>query len=161
MKISRRRLSTIALLCLSLELVACGGDPPPPPPPTVVNLTAVASGDSNQDSAGVPKPVQVQVLQLKGSENLASADYFAVAADPKDALGDEFVSAETFTLRPGETKTWQAALEEDATTIGLIVSFSQIDRAVWRVWRQVPLHATTPLKADVGAMEVKLYEAQE
>lgn len=159
MTISTRLAGVIALV-LSVVLGACGG-PPPPPPPTVVSLTAVATADANLDGAGVPKPVQVQVLQLKGSEKLAAADYFAVASDPKDALGDEFIASESFTLPPGGTKTWEAMLEEDANTIGLIVSYSQIDRAKWRVWQQVPLHVTTPLKAEIGASAVTLSEAAE
>jgi type VI secretion system protein VasD len=159
MKISRR-LACVIAFGLSVGLGACGG-PPPPPPPTIISLTAAATADANLDGAGVPKPVQVQVLQLKGSEKLASADYFAVAADPKEALGDEFIAADSFTLPPGGTKTWEATLEEDANTIGLIVSYSQIDQAKWRVWQQVPLHATTPLKAEIGASEVTLSGAAE
>ncbi len=157
----RKAIAGVASLASLGLLVACGGgkSPPPPPPPTLVSVSIKASTDVNPDASGAAKPIRVRVLKLKSAGSFAEADFFALDKDPAKVLGGDLLGMDEFIVAPGGTQVWQAKLDDDTHTIGVMAAYYDIDKTQWRAWKDVPKNATTLLTADVGAKGVALREA--
>lgn len=159
MKRRRAVISGAAFATLPLLGACGGGSPPPPPPPTLVSVTIKAATDVNPDASGTPKPIRVRVLKLKSAGGFAEADFFALDKDPSKVLGGDLLGMDQFVVAPGGTQVWQAKLDDDTHTIGVMAAYYDIDKTQWRAWKDVPKNATTLLTADVGAKGVALREA--
>jgi type VI secretion system protein VasD len=133
--------------------------PPAPPPPTKVSVMLRADDDVNAAIDGTGRPLQVRLLQLAGVNEFMEADFFALDADPKAALGDAFIKEERETLTPGKLDPWQRTLEEGTRFLGVMAAYRDVGTAQWRTYVEVPRNQTTLYEARFGATGVRLAEA--
>ena len=128
------RLPTLAALAL---LSACAETP------TNVHLTITASRDLNPGPGGAANPAQVRVFLLKNPEKFSNADYFQLADKEKTVLGEDLISREEYTVRPGDTRTIDSPVQPGERFVGISVAYRDIDHATWR--------AITPIRSQVKA----------
>lgn len=148
-----RALCRSALLPLAL-LAGCA--PPPPPPPTIVQLTLAAAPDVNPDAAGRPAPVTVKVYQLGATGAFERLDFFQLYGKEQAALGADLAGEDQATLAPGQSQVLTVLLKPNATAIGVLAAYRDIDHARWRADTTPPANKTTKLTATVGRLAVTL-----
>lgn len=81
-------------LC-GLILTACSSTPDP----TLLDLTLTASADLNPDLTNRPSPMVIKLVELKSHTTFENADYFALSANTKSALGPDYVAEEVMPVR--------------------------------------------------------------
>ncbi len=144
---------------VAVLLASCAEPPPPPPPPTVVNVTATASADVNPNASGRASPVTVRFFYLVSSTTFEEADFFALFDAAEATLGADLVSNDEFNLGPGQQKTTTRELPDTARSVGVLVSYRDIQSAVWRDVIEVAPNQTTNIDAKVEALAVSLSAA--
>ena len=108
--------------------------------PKTVNFDAdvlVAEG-LNPDTNGRPSPLMIAVYQLKSADNFNNKDFFAVFDPNGRALGEDLVHREQMTLRPGESKKLAMEFDAEASFIGVVGAFSDIENSKWRALLPLP-----------------------
>ncbi|MET1413051.1 type VI secretion system lipoprotein TssJ [Roseibium sp. HPY-6] len=128
MRISRRDFLGLSGAALLLSQAACSRTPPPTP----IKIDLQADEFINPNENGDPAPVVVRVYQLKEVTAFEGAEYFDLADDDKKVLGGDLIGVQEFELTPGETKDFNRDVSSEATHIGVIASFRDIDSAQWR-----------------------------
>lgn len=137
----------LLVIAVVLAAVGCGGGPPPPPvvtpPPLTIAaaddapnkapMTLTASGDSNPDETGVPKPVVVRVYQLRASDKFLSADYDALFDDNDEKVLDrDMISRNEFVLDPSERQVIEVAVSRETQFLGVAAGIRNFRTAKWR-----------------------------
>ncbi|MES0884481.1 type VI secretion system lipoprotein TssJ [Roseibium sp. SCPC14] len=102
------------------------------PPPTPMKIGLHADDFINPNEAGDPAPVVVRVYQLKEVTAFEGAEYFDLADNDKKVLGGDLIGVQEFELIPGETKDYNREVSSEATHVGVIASFRDIESAQWR-----------------------------
>ncbi|MEZ5545032.1 MAG: type VI secretion system lipoprotein TssJ [Lysobacteraceae bacterium] len=146
--------STAFLVCLSalLAISACGK--PKPVPPTIVNITSIASVDTNPDSNDRASPVAVRIYSLRSLAAFESADFYSLFEKDTATLGMDLAGKEEFILSPGQSSPLEKTLADDVRFIGVVAAFRDIERASWRASIPVPAAQTTPVTVSIGARSV-------
>jgi type VI secretion system protein VasD len=160
MKHPRRILYWPALASV-VVLAACAKEPPPPPPPGVIDLAIKAGPDINPDPEGKAAPALVRVYQLASPVKFQNADFFLLFEKEKDTLGADLLGREEIAVAPGQTKTLNQPLKPNATHVGVLAAFRDIDKASWRAIVDVPPHGTTKLEAELEKLKVELAAAEK
>lgn len=109
-------------------VAACGG----PPGPATVTLAFAGQPGMNPGPDGADRPVTVQILRLRDAGGFASADVFALTADPTAALGADLVGVDQVALAPGGSATKAISVEPEATAVGLVALLRSTDGRTWR-----------------------------
>jgi type VI secretion system protein VasD len=138
-----------------LTVAACAG-PPPPPPPTIVNVAVNAAADVNPNAAGRPSPTVVRVYYLVSDKTFQKADFFQLFEQESGTLGTDLAARDEITISPGENKAVDREVRPDVRFLGLVVSYRDIESAVWRGIVAVPPNQTTVVAADLSANAVSL-----
>ena len=150
------------LLCSSVvvALSACGKAPPAPPPqlpPQLPPITIAAppetkvkavmtldvSQDVNPDANGRPSPVVVHVYQLRGDAAFRRVEFFELMDDGAKALGEVLISRDEFSLQPGERRTLDVTVANEATFVGVAAEYRAFRTAEWRAIVAAPRQAFT------------------
>ena len=139
-----------------LVLASCGKEPPPPPPPPVVDLSIEPAADLNPDGEGTPSPAVVRLYQLASGEKFQAADYFQLFEKEGATLGPDLLAREELIVSPGKPQRLTLPMKHDATMLGVIVSFRDIDRADWRAVADVAPSGTTALVAKISSVRLTL-----
>jgi type VI secretion system protein VasD len=100
-------------------------------------LKVEAAAQSNPDETGRPSPVKVRVYELKDSNTFSEADYFSLNANDKSVLGSDLLSKVEMILRPGETKRIERKSHPQATSIGILAGYRDMN-SLWRVVEPLP-----------------------
>jgi len=160
---SRFRWIPIVLLTLSVALfVGCGKKaevreaPPPPPPPAKLHIDVTAAADSNLGPGGKPLPVVVRIYELKGQGAFTTADFFALYDKDAEVLGSELIARDEVTLAPGQSLPIERPLKPDATYLGAVAAFRDIDRAHWREPLRLRPGVDNRVEIRVGARAVSI-----
>ncbi len=138
------------------SLLAACSSPPPPPPPTVVELTFTTSPDVNPDPSGRASPVVLRYYQLAGTSAFEKGDYFQIHDKEAAVLGPDLLAREELPLTPGSTQKVSFEAKKDAKFIGVIVSYRDIDQAVWRADAPIPPNKTTKLKVQLDKLKLSV-----
>lgn len=157
MKHLRRFLVWPALACAAL-LAACAKEPPPP---GVIDLTIKAAPDINPDPSGTASPTLIRVYQLASPVKFENADFFLLFEKEKETLGPDLLGREEIPVAPGETKNLTQPLKPNATHVGVVAAFRDIDKASWRAVTEVPPHGTTKLESNVEKLKIDLEPSKE
>jgi type VI secretion system protein VasD len=135
--------------CLAWALLALTACASGPPKPAVAKAQLSASADVNPDSSGRPSPVVVRVFQLRGDAEFTGAGFFALYDKEKETLGASLISREEYVLQPGEQKMLELPLSREASFIGAIAAYRDIQTARWRAITVKPEKTLTDmLKKD-------------
>lgn len=131
-------------LC-GLILTACSSTPNP----TLLDLTLTASADLNPDLTNRPSPMVIKLVELKSHTAFENADYFALSANTKNALGPDYVAEEVMSVRPGEIKKFKLRLHPESRFIGVLAEYRALDKAIWR-------YVIQPQKEDFSDIRLAL-----
>ena len=149
-----RALSAAAVLC---ALLACAAKPPPPKeekPPPRLHTEVFAAPDANRDTTGRALPIVVRLYQLKAAGNFTGADFFSLYDKEAATLGDTLIAREEVTLVPGQRRTLVMPLNPEATHLGVLGAFSDLDRATWRAREILKPGQDNTVRVDVGAAAI-------
>ncbi len=123
-----------ALLC---ALAGCKSAPPPLKPPKI-SMSVVVGADVNPDLTGKAAPVVVRIYQLKDDAAFTAADFFALYDKEQMTLGPALIERREFELAPGEQRSFDYPVPNDARFIGAIAAFRDIRNAQWRAVAPAP-----------------------
>ncbi|MBN9408789.1 MAG: type VI secretion system lipoprotein TssJ [Burkholderiales bacterium] len=136
-----RAMPLVALFCLLLLFAGCasssGGDAPAKEAPNL-DVKVSAALRVNLDTQGRPAPVQVRIYELRTAAAFEAADYFSLAGNDKAVLQADLLSRQDYLLRPGETRRLQRRAHADATAIGVLAGYREIDTRQWRAVQALP-----------------------
>lgn len=129
------------LLLVLLCLCACGGKKAEPErEPLELDLLFLAEKDMNPNQKGRPSPLAVKVFELKATSQFEDSDYFSLQTDAKAVLADELAATTaTFVIRPGARKEIRKIATPDATALGIIAGYRDIDGALWQIVHPLPV----------------------
>ena len=102
------------------------------PQPTPIGVTLNADAGINPNDDGKASPVVVRVYELKGLKAFNNAEYFAIMDDEAKALGDELIASAEYELTPGQQQEYDRDISAEATHVGVIAGFRNIQSAKWR-----------------------------
>lgn len=129
------------LATLALVLVACAAAPPPKPQPMSFEVESAA--DLNPDVNGRASPVVVRIYQLSDDSDFKNAGFAALYRSEEATLGKTLLAKQEFTAFPGEKISVRVEIANGASVLGVVVAFSDIDRAGWRLTSPATVRART------------------
>ncbi len=128
-------------LVASMLLAACGGGVP-----EQVKVEVRAAPELNPDPSGEAQPAALRLYLLSSATRLSGADYFALVDRERDVLDGDLVLRRDIVLRPGGTETAQFDVPKGATHFGVVVSFRDLDQAIWMAVRKLPSNGRVPVQ---------------
>jgi type VI secretion system protein VasD len=143
--------STIAIACGAF-LAACSSAPPSTP----VELTFVAAGDVNPDASGRAAPIIVRLYQLGATGTFERVDYFQLHDQEQALLGQDLLDRQELPLLPGATQQVAFEAKPGTKAIGVIASYRDIDKALWRADAPIATGQKTKLKVQVDKLKVSI-----
>ena len=166
---SDRRRRVIALLfflaagiggsgCLGLTKPKLPELPPLPvaKPPPQLTLKITAAADANRDPDGKGLAVEVRAYELKSHGVFTKADFFSLYDRDSAVLGGDVLTRDEVTLAPEQFFPIARPLNPDATYIGVIAAFRDLDHSRWReVIRLNPMQDNN-VQIDIGAAAVSI-----
>ncbi len=139
-------------------VLGCAGKPPPPPkadkPPPELRAEVIASPSANRDPGGRALPIVVRLYELKGEGAFASADFFSLYDKESATLGPELIAREELTLVPGQRRLVVRPLSPEASYLGVLGAFRDIDQASWRALVTLRPGQDNTVQIDVGAAAI-------
>jgi len=115
---------------LAAAMLAYGCAREPEPTPIDVTLNADAGVNPNED--GKPSPIVVSLYELKGIKAFNNATYFDLMDDEAKALGAELIGSREYEMTPGKEEKYDREISAEATHIGVVAGFRNIQSAKWR-----------------------------
>lgn len=131
---------------------AAGGGGATPGP---MQLKVTAGARLNPDEYGNSLPTAVRVYQLKGAGKVGSADLSALLRDPKEVLGDDFLSMEEVFVEPKGSAEKTIAREKDARAVMVVAIVRRPSGDAWRLVYELPSGGKTAL-LDVAVEEYRI-----
>jgi type VI secretion system protein VasD len=154
----QRAAGALVLTALIAALVGCAGKPPPPPkeekPPPELRAEVVAAPNANRDPSGRALPIVVRLYELKAEGAFSSADFFSLYDKESEALGGELIGREEVTLVPGQRRLVVRPLSPEASHLGVVGAFRDIDRAAWRALVSLTPGKDNTVQVDVGSTAI-------
>jgi len=142
------------LSIVAIFMFACAGPPQPKPHKLQINISA--TDDVNPDIDGRPSPVILHVLELSSVEQFNMGDFFALTADDASALGGDVLNKTEIILTPGSSKSMTLELRPEATNIGFVAGYRDIDNARWRVSKEVSNAETSQMTVVIGNKQISI-----
>lgn len=102
------------------------------PDPTPIDVAINADSGINPNDEGKPSPIVVRVYELKGLKAFNNAEYFALMDDETKTLGAELVASHEYELTPGQEQKFDREISSEATHLGVVAGFRNIQSARWR-----------------------------
>ena len=138
------------LLAIVLLLTACASSPRP----TVVVMHIQAAADLNPSADGQATPVRVRLYELKSGAAFSRADYFSLVDAASATLASDLLEQDELLIQPGQQLALERTLDEQSRLLGLVVSYRELDSAVWRQVVSIPSNETTPLTVSLTARAI-------
>ena len=138
------------LFAAILLLTACASNPRP----TGVVMYIQAAADLNPSAGGQATPVRVRLYELKSGAAFGRADYFSLVDAASTTLSTDLVAQDELLIQPGQQLTLERTLDEQSRLLGLVVSYRELDSAVWRQLVSIPSNETTPLTVSLTARAI-------
>jgi type VI secretion system protein VasD len=102
------------------------------PQPTPIEVTLNADAGINPNEDGKPSPIVVRVYELKGLKAFNNATYFDIMDDEAKTLGAELIASTEYELTPGKQQKYDRQVSAEATHLGVVAGFRNIQQATWR-----------------------------
>jgi type VI secretion system protein VasD len=113
-----------------------------------------AATDLNPSADGQATPVRVRLYELKSAAAFSRADYFSLVDAASATLSTDLVAQDELLIQPGQQLTLERTLDEQSRLLGLLVSYRELDSAVWRQLVSIPSNETTPLTVSLTARAI-------
>jgi type VI secretion system protein VasD len=151
----QRVLLILLFTAAAAALLSCASKPPPKPkeekPAPELRAEVIAAPDANRDPAGRALPIVVRLYELKSEGAFAGADFFKLYDHESEALGGDLIGREEVTLLPGTRQLVVRPLSPDATHLGVVAAFRDIDHAGWRALVTLKRDQNNTVQVDVGS----------
>jgi type VI secretion system protein VasD len=122
------RTALLALGTAACALFSGQGEKAPAP----VHVRVSAAARLNPDERGESLPTAVRVYQLKGAAKARAADLAPLLRDPKEALGDEFITVDELFVDPAGTSERTVAIDKAAQAVMVVAVFRRPAGDAWR-----------------------------
>ncbi len=154
----QRVISALAAAAVLTALWGCAGKPPPAPkadkPPPELRAEVIAAPNANRDPTGRVLPIVVRLYELKAEGSFAGADFFSLYDKEAATLGGTLIAREEVTLVPGQRRLVVLPLSPEATHLGVVGAFNDLDRAGWRALEVLKPAQNNTVQVDVGASAI-------
>lgn len=97
----------------------------------VAKIKLVAASNINPSPSNSASPVVVKIFQLKDDQKFQRADFFGLYLNPKQALGDDYLSEKEVIMAPSEIKSIKLPLNGNAHYLAVLAAYQNIDHAKW------------------------------
>lgn len=150
----RRRNLLTGLALSGLALAAgCGRRRPKPTP---ISVLLIADANTNPNEAGEPSPIVVRVYQLKGIKAFNNATYFDFVDDDAKTLGADLVASQEYELTPGSEEEYDREISSEATHLGVVAGFRNIQSANWRASIELKKSKKNQLAIYITSLAVRI-----
>jgi type VI secretion system protein VasD len=156
-----RRLSPVlasgAMFAAALGVCSVGCSTPPPEVPKpcdkqLVTLDIYASGSTNPNENGNPRPVTVRLYQLQSDLNMLNARYDDVLLRPDSVLGKDVLKVDEVTVFPNDHLQVKFERMKEAAFLSGVALFHEPKGQSWKTFYEFPL---PPGEAECGGREKK------
>ncbi|MEH3148524.1 MAG: type VI secretion system lipoprotein TssJ [Methylobacterium frigidaeris] len=114
-----------------------------PPKETKLVVRVGTAPNVNPSPSGVPSPLLLRVYTLRADTKFLQSDTQSLYDNDAAILGTDLLSKHEFILPPSAKDGFTATVPADATVVGVVAGFRQLDVAQWR--------AVAPIKfADIN-----------
>ncbi len=138
------------LAALSLALTAfaslgatCGPaapvEPPKPCDVQIVTLNIYAADNINPNENGNPRPVRVQLYQLKNEVRMENATYDQILNNAKETLEDDVLKVDELSIFPNDLVEVKFERIKEASTLAGVALFHGPKGSSWKTFYQFPL----------------------
>lgn len=136
------RSNEVAWLGVGVFVAACAGGAKAPvaaaPCTLPVQVRLEASERINPNEHGIALPTSIRVYRLRQIARLEESDFAAVWETPKEALSEDLLGVQDFTLFPSGIEQAQVSLEPDARFLVGVAIFRQPTGTQWRAILPLP-----------------------
>ena len=139
---------TLAALSLALTAFASLGatcapaapvEPSKPCDVQIVTLNIYAADNINPNENGNPRPVRVQLYQLKNEVRMENATYDQILNDAKTTLDDDVLKVDELSVFPNDLVEVKFERIKEATTLAGVALFHGPKGSSWKTFYQFPL----------------------
>lgn len=125
--------------------------------PTSLVAEITVDKGTNPNLEGQPSPVVVRLDLLRAKEAYNAAEFTPLYTQSKTVLAQDLVSSQEMELRPGDTRTVEIKDAKDATVLGILVAYRNIEPAKWRVTYDLALkdNSNVNVRVGIGAVEAE------
>ncbi|MEZ4298198.1 MAG: type VI secretion system lipoprotein TssJ [Polyangiaceae bacterium] len=127
--------ASLGATCAPQEPVA----PPEPCDVQIVTLNIYAADNINPNENGNPRPVVVQLYQLKNEVRMENATYDQILKDAKGTLDDDIVKVDELSVFPNDLVEVKFERIKDASTLAGVALFHGPKGSSWKTFYEFPL----------------------
>jgi type VI secretion system protein VasD len=139
------RLAALALAVSGFASIgATCGPPAPVEPPKpcdvqIVTLNIYAADNINPNENGNPRPVLVQLYQLKNEVRMENATYDQIYKDAKGTLEDDMLKVDEISIYPNDLVEVKFERIKEATALAGVALFRGPRGSSWKTFYEFPL----------------------
>ncbi|MBK8253420.1 MAG: type VI secretion system lipoprotein TssJ [Polyangiaceae bacterium] len=139
------RLAALALAITAFGSLGatCGPQAPVEPPKPcdvqIVTLNIYASDNINPNENGNPRPVVVQLYQLKNEVRMENATYDQIYKDAKGTLEDDVLKVDELSVFPNDLVEVKFERIKEASTLAGVALFHGPKGSSWKTFYEFPL----------------------
>jgi type VI secretion system protein VasD len=154
-------LRPLLALPLLVALSGCGWFSGPNTDPTPVTIDVIAAKDINSALGNVPQPVVVHLVLLTSKDAFMAADFVPLYTKEKVTLAADLVDSGEVEIRPGQTQTFKFDDAKNATILGALAAFEDIDNAKWRDSWVLKPHELNKVEVQIGIGSITIAKKKD
>lgn len=104
--------------------------------------------------------INVTVIQLKSNGKFSSSRLSDLESDAESALGNDFISKQSISLKRGELKPLNLEIDPATKAIGVFASYQELNQTIWRTTVQLSKATDTSYNIQIN-IENKLISASK
>jgi type VI secretion system protein VasD len=132
-------------------------EPPPPCDVQIVTLNIFAGDNINPNENGNPRPVVVQLYQLKNEVRMENATYDQILQNAKGTLEDDLLKVDELSIYPNDLVEVKFERLKEASVLAGVALFRGPKGSSWKTFYQFPLR---PGEVACGGRENKGAKAE-
>lgn len=101
-------------------------------PARQVKIVLQATDTVNPDPNNRASPLALRLFQLKSELQFANSGLYSLLDNSDPSLSSELISVKNLILRPGQRVEMSITLDAQASHLGIVGSYRNIDAAQWR-----------------------------
>ncbi len=139
------RLAALALAATAFATLGatCGPpaavEPPKPCDVQIITLNIYAADNINPNENGNPRPVLVQLYQLKNEVRMENATYDQIYKDAKGTLEDDLLKVDEISIYPNDLVEVKFERLKEASTLAGVALFRGPRGSSWKTFYEFPM----------------------
>jgi len=139
----RLAAASLAVTAFASLGATCGPQAPVEPPKPcdvqIVTLNIYASDNINPNENGNPRPVVLQLYQLKNEVRLENATYDQILLHAKETLADDMLKVDELSIFPNDLVEVKFERIKEASTLAGVALFHGPKGSSWKTFYEFPL----------------------